>query len=224
MGRIRRRRSFRRSWRALIADAAGLAAMEMALIFPMAVMVMSLIVYGGQAYTVQRKVTLGATTVANLLAQGNNTAQPTISQPELEQILQYPSLILYPYNPSTVAVVVSELLVTVNANGTATGTVCACPTGSATPCSWANANGTPHPIGWQMSIDPSIASAFSGSGSNNNPVCGNIPANSVPANYVILGEVQYPFQPTGIYFTVASITLSDSIMMIPRTAAEITVQ
>ena len=90
--------------------------------------------------------------------------------------------------------------------------------------SWANANGTPRPVGQQLSVDTSIASAFSGSSANNNPVCGNIPANSVPSNYLILGEVQYPFQPTGIYFTVASITLSDSIMMIPRAAAEITVQ
>jgi Flp pilus assembly protein TadG len=57
MGRIRQRRSFRRSWRAFIADAAGLAAIEMALIFPMAAMLMSLIVYGGQAYFVWRKVT-----------------------------------------------------------------------------------------------------------------------------------------------------------------------
>jgi Flp pilus assembly protein TadG len=207
--------ALRRSWRALIADAEGLAAMEMALIFPMAVMLMSLIVYGGQIYTVQRKVTLGATTVANLLAQGNNNAQATITAAELNQILEYPSLILYPYSGAAVAVELSELLVTVNANGTATGTVCE---------SWANANGTPRSVGQQLSVDPSIASAFSGSSANNNPACGGIPANSVPRNYVILGEVQYPFQPTGLYFTVASITLSDSIMMIPRTAAEITVQ
>jgi Flp pilus assembly protein TadG len=199
MGGIRQRRSFRRSWRALIADAAGLAAMEMALIFPMAVMLMSLIVYGGQAYFVWRKVTLGATTVANLLAQGNNNGSATITAAELSQILEYPSLILYPYNCATVAVEGSQLLVTVNANGTATGTVVG---------SWANANGTARPIGQQLPVQPSIASAFSGSG----------------ANYVILGEVQYPFQPTGIYFAVASITLSDSIMMIPRTAAQITVQ
>src|SRR5208282_6387977 len=59
----------------------------------------------------------------------------------------YPSLILYPYNGSGVAVVVSQLLVTVNANGTVTGTVCA---------SWPNAIGTALPIGQQMSVDPSI--------------------------------------------------------------------
>ena len=207
MGKIRSERPSRLA-RALLADIEGLAAIEMALILPIALMLMRLIVYGGQLYTVQRKVTLGATTVANLMAQGNNNGSATITAAELNQILAYPGLILYPYDGSGVQVVASQLLVTVNANGTATGTVEACPTGSATPCSWANANGTPHPIGWQLSVDPSIASAFSGSGNN----------------YVILGEVQYPFQPTGIYFAVGPIILNDSIMMIPRTAAQITVQ
>ena len=124
-------------------------------------------------------------------------------------------MILYPYNASGVEVEVSQLLVTVNSNGTATGTVCG---------SWANANGTARPTGQQLSVDPSIASAFSGSGSNDNPSCGDIPANSVPTNYVILGEVQYPFQPTGIYFSVSTMTLHDSIIMIPRVASPITVQ
>jgi len=214
MGKIRSERSSRLA-RALLADIEGLAAIEMALILPIALMLMSLIVYGGQLYTVQRKVTLGATTVANLMAQGNNNGQATITAAEFTQILPYPSLILYPYNGSGVAVVVSQLLVTVNANGTVTGTVCA---------SWPNAIGTALPIGQQMSVDPSIASAFSGSSTNNNSICGSIPANSVPSNYVIYGQVQYPFQPTGIYFAVGSTVLQDSIMMIPRTNAQITVQ
>ena len=90
MGKIRSGRSSRLG-RALLADIKGLAAIEMALILPIALMLMSLIVYGGQAYTVQRKVTLGATTVANLLAQGNNNGSATITAAELNQILSYPS-------------------------------------------------------------------------------------------------------------------------------------
>jgi Flp pilus assembly protein TadG len=209
LGKIRSERSSRLG-RALLANIEGLAAIEMALILPFAVMLMSLVVYGGQLYAVQRKVTLSATTAANLLAQGNNNGSALITAPELNQILAYPSLILYPYDGSGAQVVASELLVTVNANGTATGTVGTCPTtvNPSAPCSWANANGTALPVGQQMSVDPSIASAFSGSGNN----------------YVILGQVQYPFQPTGLYFAVGSITLHDSIMMIPRTAAQITVQ
>jgi Flp pilus assembly protein TadG len=208
---IRIPRLFHRGARAFLTDAKGLAAVELAMILPLALMLMSLVVYGGQAYGVQRRVTLAATTVANIFAQANNNNQSTITAAELNQILAYPNLILYPYDGSTAAVVVSQLQVSVNGNGTATGTVGTCPiTGnSSAPCSWANANGTPLPVGTQLSIDPAIASAFAPGSSN---------------NYVVLGEVQYPFQPTGIYFSVASITLHDSIIMIPRVASPITVQ
>jgi Flp pilus assembly protein TadG len=200
--------------RAFLADANGLAAIEMALILPIALMLMSLVVFGGQAYSVQRKVTLAATTVANIFAQANNVNTSTITAAELNQILSYPNLVLYPYDASSVQVVVSQLLVTTS-NGTATGTVCG---------SWPNANGTARTTGQQISIDPSIASAFSGSGANNNPVaCGSIAANTVPTNYVVLGEVSYPFQATGIYFSVGTITLHDSIIMIPRVASPINV-
>jgi len=203
---IRRLGLLRLRGRAFLADARGLAAIELALILPFAAMLMSLVVYGGQSYWVQRKVTLAATTVANIFAQANNTNASTITAAELNQILAYPNLILYPYNASSVAVELSQLLVTVNANGTATGTVCG---------SWANANGTPRATGQQLSIDSSIASAFSGSAGS---TCGK------SGNYVVLGEVQYPFQPTGIYFAVGTMTLHDSIIMIPRVASPITVQ
>jgi Flp pilus assembly protein TadG len=208
---IRIPRLFHRRGRAFLTDAKGLAAVELAMILPLALMLMSLVVYGGQAYGVQRRVTLAATTVANIFAQANNNNQSTITAAELNQILAYPNLILYPYDGSTAAVVVSQLQVSVSGNGTATGTVGTCPiTGnSSAPCSWANANGTPLPVGTQLSIDPAIASAFAPGSTN---------------NYVVLGEVQYPFQPTGIYFSVASITLHDSIIMIPRVASPITVQ
>ena len=43
-------------------------------------------------------------------------------------------------------------------------------------------------------------------------------------NYVVLGEVSYPFQATGIWFSVGAMTLHDSIIMIPRVASPITVQ
>ena len=199
---------------ALVRDARGLAAVELALILPVALMLMSLVVFGGQAYSVQRRVTLAATTVANIFAQANNVNTSTITVAELNQILAYPNLILYPYDGSGVQVVVSQLLVTTS-NGTATGTVCG---------SWPNANGTARTVGTQLSVDPSIASAFSSSGANNNPAaCGGIAANTVPTNYVVLGEVSYLFQATGIYFSVGTFTLHDSIIMIPRVASPIKV-
>jgi Flp pilus assembly protein TadG len=206
-------RQLLRRTRALLGDARGLAAVELALILPLALMLLSLVVFGGQAYSVQRRVTLAATTVANIFAQANNVNTSTITVAELNQILAYPNLILYPYDGSSAVVVVSQLLVTTS-NGTVTGTVCG---------SWPNANGTARTVGSQLSIDPSIASAFSGSGANNNPPCGSIPANTVPTNYVVLAEVSYPFQATGIYFSVGTLTLHDSIIMIPRVASPIKV-
>ena len=212
-GTVRMARELRGGARAFFADSQGLAAIELALILPVALMLMSLVVFGGQAYGVQRKVTLSATTVADIFAQANNTNASIITEAQKDQILAYPNLILYPYDGSTAAVVVSQLLVTAS-NGTVTGTVCG---------SWPNANATARTVGSQVSLDPSIASAFSGT-SNDNPACGSIPANTVPTNYVILGEVSYPFQATGIWFSVGTITLHDSIVMIPRVASPITVQ
>jgi Flp pilus assembly protein TadG len=151
---IRMPRSLPRRARAFLADAKGLAAVELALILPIALMLMSLVVFGGQAFGVQRRVTVAASTVANIFSQANNINTSTITAPELTQILAYPNLILYPYYGSTAAVVVSQLLVTVNPNGTATGTV---------QVSCANANGTVRPKNQQLSVDPSIAAAFSGS-------------------------------------------------------------
>lgn len=206
-------RNLRLESRAFLADAGGLAAVELALILPIALMLMSLVVFGGQAYGVQRKVTLAATTVANIFAQANNTNASTITAAELNQILAYPNLILFPYDGSTAAVVVSQLLVTTS-SGTVTGTVCG---------SWANGNGTPRTTGQQVSLDPSIASAFSDSGANNNPACASILPNTVPTHYVVLGEVTYPFQPTGIWFSVGTFNLHDSIIMIPRVASPIKV-
>jgi Flp pilus assembly protein TadG len=195
-------------WFAFLADAKGLAAVELALILPIALMLMSLVVYGGQAYSVQRKVTMAATTVSNIFAQANNVNTSTITAAEKNQILAYPNLILYPYDGSTAAVVVSQLQVMVSGDGTATGTVCG---------SWANANGTPRTQGTHISVDPSISAAFSSPGTNSN-------CDHTNLNYVVLGEVSYPFQPTGIYFSVGKINLHDSIIMIPRVASPITVQ
>src|ERR1700748_2132444 len=159
---IRIARKLRSGARAFLADAKGLAAIELALILPIMLMLMSLVVFGGQAYGVQRRVTLAATTVANIFAQANNVNTSTITAAELNQILAYPNLILYPYNGSTAAVVVSPVWVTTKPNGTATGTVCG---------SWPNPNATARPVGQQIQIDSSIAAAFSGPGSNNNPQC-----------------------------------------------------
>ena len=50
---VRIAHKLRRGARAFLANARGLAAVELALILPVALMLMSLVVFGGQAYGVQ---------------------------------------------------------------------------------------------------------------------------------------------------------------------------
>ena len=63
---------------AFLADAKGLAAIELALILPIALMLMSLVVFGGQAYSVQRKVTLAATTSPIFLPKPTTSTLPRL--------------------------------------------------------------------------------------------------------------------------------------------------
>lgn len=186
-------------------DFRGVAAVEFSLILPVALLMMALVVYGGQLYRAQRKVSLAAATVADLVAQGGNTSAAAMTAAEMSQILAYPNLILYPNDPTGVKVVVSELCVTQVSSGVAIGTV-----------EWSrpNSNATSRPVGQQLSVDASIFASFFGVSSGPNCAGG----------YAILGEVLYPFQPYNLFGAVASVTLHDSILMIPRTAAKITVQ
>ena len=163
---IRIARKLRSGARAFLADAKGLAAIELALILPMMLMLMSLVVFGGQAYGVQRRVTLSATTVANIFAQANDVNTSTITAAELNQILAYPNLILYPYDGSRLRLLFLNCW-SPPTNGTATGTVCGSwPTRTRLPARRAT-----------ISVDPSIASAFFGSAPITIPSCGSIPAN-----------------------------------------------
>ena len=131
-------------------DASGVAAVEFSLILPVALLMMALVVYGGQAFRIQRKVELSAATVANLVAQGDNTSVASVTSAEMTQILAYPNLILYPNDASAVQVVVSELSVS-SVNGVATGTVVG---------SWANANAIANeklrPCNQQLPINSNI--------------------------------------------------------------------
>ena len=143
-------------------------------------MLMSLVVFGGQAYSVQRKVTLAATTVANIFAQANNVNTSTITAAELNQILAYPSLILYPYNGSrrrgrgvATAGHRSMQMALQPARSAAAGPT---PTGRPTP---------------RASNYRSIRRSLLPFPARNDSNC------DTQLMYVVLGEVSYPFQPTG---------------------------
>lgn len=182
-------------------DASGVAAVEFSLILPVALLMMALVVYGGQAFRIQRKVELSAATVANLVAQGDNTSVASVTSAEMTQILAYPNLILYPNDASAIQVVVSELAIS-SVSGVVSGTVVG---------SWANANATVRPCNQQVPINSNIVAAFTGGAS----------AYTNNSGYVILSEIVYPFNPYDLYGSVAPLTLHNSILMIPRTNTEV---
>lgn len=143
-----------------------------------------------------------AATVGSLVAQGGATSTTPVTAAEMTQILAYPNLILYPNDASTVQVVVSELEVS-SVSGVVTGKVVG---------SWANANATVRPCYQRVPINSNIASAFTGGAGAYN--------NNTPG-YVILGEIVYPFSPADIYVPVGPLKFHSSILMIPRTNAEV---
>lgn len=180
-------------------DADGLAAIEAALMLPIALALLGLITLGGQGFEIQRKVTLASRTITDLVCQsplpttGTNSSAATLNQSTLDYYLSLSALILYPNASSAVTAQISELQLATN--GAPTATVV-----------WSEpwpAGTAARPIGQVVAVDPSIAAAGS--------------------SYLILGEVQYAFQPLGVSQTVSATKLSDSMMMSPRAAAQVTV-
>jgi hypothetical protein len=124
-----------------IADAAAVAAVEFAFLAPVVITMLALVVLGGEGFTIQRKVALAARTVTDLVAQapygpnsspsnpsvcsgsgasgsGSNVILLNKSDVDTDEALS--AEILYPYDPTNLQVVVSELSVNTTAN---TGTV-----------------------------------------------------------------------------------------------------
>jgi len=190
------------SWRARLSrfrrDARGLAAVEAALLAPVALAMLGLAVFGGEGLSIQRKVTLASRTVADLVGQatvsttGNGTGTATLNQSVLDYYLSLSTLILYPYDASGVQTELSE--VQIATGGGATATVI-----------WSEGynGGVARAVGQVIAIDPSIVSAGAG--------------------YLLLGEVQYAYQPLNIWKSVGPLTISDSIFMAPRSAAQISI-
>jgi Flp pilus assembly protein TadG len=180
-------------------DDVGMAAVEGALLLPVALAVLGLVVFGGQGLEIKRKVTQASSTVASLVSQAtlpsnaNNTSAAVMNQSTLDYYLSLAALVLYPNNSSGLTVVLSEIEVGVN--GPLTGTV-----------QWSEAwpsTATKRPTNQVINLSSSIVAAGS--------------------TYLLLSEVSYTYQPLGVSQTLAPITLSDSIFMAPRSAANVTI-
>jgi len=87
----------------------GVAGTEFALILPVAV---GFIFLAGVCWTwfeVKRRVATSASIVADIAAQGNNLAAASLSADDLNRIVTYPQLTMYPFPASSISTVVSEL-------------------------------------------------------------------------------------------------------------------
>ncbi len=167
------------------------------MILPPAMIMLGLAAMAGVGFDTQRKASLAARTITDLVAQAPYIQNPAVSgatelnQSELDTDLALSSEIMWPDSNTTLKAVVSELSVN-SANNT--GTVV-----------WSEPyNGAVAlPTGTVVTLSSSVVAAG--------------------ATYLIYGQVQYTFQPLNLFQTIGSITLNESDMLVPRNAAQITI-
>jgi Flp pilus assembly protein TadG len=175
----------------------GLAAIELALILPAAMLMLSLAVAGGQGFEIQRRVVLTTSTITGLVAGTPYLPNPSVSgatemnQSDLDTDLALAAEVMYPQPSTNLTAVISELKVTASNN---TGTVV-----WSEPYNGATALAT----GTVLALDPSLVASG--------------------AAYIIYGQVQYTYQPLSFMPSIASLTLSSSQSLVPRSASQITV-
>ncbi|HEY1943241.1 MAG TPA: hypothetical protein VGH40_14090 [Roseiarcus sp.] len=180
---------------ALFEDEQATAAVETALILPIALTVLALLVYGAEGFAIDRKVTLTARTVTDLITQATPTlysgGSSVVAAAAIDSNLQVASAVLTPYTAANMTMVVSEVLVA--ANG-ATATV-----------QWSEPyNGaSARPANQVLTLPPSLGTGQGGS-------------------YFILGEVSYTYAPLQLWTPLGTIVLSGSIYLTPRQSTSIT--
>jgi Flp pilus assembly protein TadG len=183
-----------RAGRALRNDARATAAVEAALILPMAMTMFALLLYGAEAFNIQRKVTLTARTVTDLITQANPTdfssGASVVSHTSIDTQLGVASSVLTPYTAANLTMVASEVLV--NADQ-ATAVV-----------QWSEPyNGaTARTAGSTVTLPTGMGTGQAGS-------------------YFVLGEVFYVYTPLNFYTPVSQMTLHDAIYLTPRQSTSI---
>jgi hypothetical protein len=179
--------------RALRDDARATAAVEAALILPVALTMFALLLYGAEAFAIQRKVTLTARTVTDLITQTTPTivaGQPSIAQSSIDTDLSVSSSVLTPYAAANLTMLATE--VKINSNQT-TATV-----------QWSEPynDATPRAVGSTVTLPTGLGTGQQG-------------------NYFIMGEVYYNYTPLNFYTPTTAMTLHDTIYLTPRNSASI---
>jgi Flp pilus assembly protein TadG len=183
-----------RAARALRDDARAAAAVEASLILPVALTMFALMLYGAEAFAIQRKVTLTARTVTDLVTQTAPTMvanNPSIPQSTIDADLAYASAVLAPYAAANLTMLVTEVLVN---SDQVTATV-----------QWSEPyNGaTTRAAGTKITLPAGIGTGQAG-------------------NYFVMGEVYYAYTPLNFYTPTTAMTLHDTIYLTPRLSSSIT--
>ncbi len=191
-------------------DERGVAAVEAALIAPVAVALLGLIAIWAQAIAIQRKVTLTAHTITDLVSQqgtpiagactaSNSSQEASVNQSTVDYILNNAANVLYPYvkpdsgtnpvtgtNMSDMTMVVSEIKV--------------------------DLSGTTATVQWSEPM-PSHGTALATTAH-----AVTLPSSGVgsAATNVIMGTVTYSYTPPVIGEAVGTITLQDTIYLAIR--------
>ncbi len=182
-----------RAGRALRDDSRATAAVEAALILPIALTMFALLLYGAEAFAIQRKVTLTARTVTDLITQTAPTMvsnQPSIPQSSVDSDLAYASSVLAPYAAANLTMLASEVKIN---SDQATATV-----------QWSEPyNGaTARAAGSIVTLPTGLGTGQAG-------------------NYFIIGEVYYNYTPLNFYTPTTAMTLHDTIYLTPRASASL---
>jgi len=200
------RSEIRRRW---LRDEKGVAAVEAALIAPVAVALLGLIAIWGQAIAIQRKVTLTARTITDLVTQQgtqtngactatNASTEASVNQSTVDNLLNNAANVLYPYvkptsgsNPVTGTNVSDMTMVVSEINIDTSGTTATVQWSEPMPSHGAALPTTAHAVTPPDSIAPA--------GTN-----------------VIMGTVTYTYTPPVIGESAGTITLHDTIYLALR--------
>lgn len=101
--------------RRLRSELRGSVTVEFAMILPAMLMLLSIVVFAGEGFEIQRKVTLTMRTLTDLAAQQTNIGTSSTTY-TYTQILNAASLVMTPYNSTGLSMVLSE--VSTSGNGT----------------------------------------------------------------------------------------------------------
>ena len=185
-------------FRRFAAADAGIAAVEMALITPVALALLSLTVASGQCLNNWRRTVATAHAVTDLVSRTpDTTADPAITNAEdldqsaLINVLALSQLMMYPASTNTLQIVLTEILVnTINNTGKVV---------------WSQGynGGTPTACNTTFTLNSNISSAG--------------------ATYLLVGSATYSFQPLGVITNLPSMTFSASDMLTIRYAPQIVV-